>query len=654
MAKKQYIVTDNPKLESEIAPYCRKIQAEVFQLNSLEQLCKSNLDNIALLVFYIEKDSLEEEHSKIRNILKLHPSIMSRFVICAEMDYEVTKNYMELDLFHSIVPKEAPMIFLVKNLTNAFTHLQMIVEKFEMQHRINTSSNEISKLTRIGISLSNEKDFTKLLRDILYSAREIALADSGSLYLVEKDENGDPQNLRFKISALELDSGEFILPINKQSIAGYVASTGKTLNIPDVYKLSGEEEYKFNRIFDSVKNYHSKSMLVVPMKNYWDEIVGVIQLINKKKNFNKKLTLEEMKGDSVFAFDKYSEELVMSVAGQAAVAIQNNNLIKDIETLFEGFVTASVSAIESRDPTTSGHSFRVANLTTALAETVDRIDSGKFADLKFSKAQMKEIRYASLLHDFGKVGVREKVLVKAKKLEEYELELIKWRFYYLQKDLEIKFDQKKIDYLKKHGIEGYKEYEYVVDMEYKMEIRKLSEMLDVIISSNEPTILEQSNSQRLEELSRMKFKFLNDSELPVITPSEYNFLTIRKGSLDFDERKEIESHVEHTFQFLSKIPWTGDLKMIPAIAHAHHEKLNGTGYPRGLYADEIPVQSKMMTVADIYDALTDKDRPYKKAVPLDRALDILRMEVKDNHVDPDLLKIFIDAKIYEKVNRSIV
>lgn len=654
MAKKQYIVTDNPKLESEIAPYCRKIQAEVFQLNSLEQLCKDNLDNIALLVFYIEKDSLEEEHSKIRNILKLHPSIMSRFVICAEMDYEVTKNYMELDLFHSIVPKEAPMIFLVKNLTNAFTHLQMIVEKFEMQHRINTSSNEISKLTRIGISLSNEKDFTKLLRDILYSAREIALADSGSLYLVEKDENGDPQNLRFKISALELDSGEFILPINKQSIAGYVASTGKTLNIPDVYKLSGEEEYKFNRIFDSVKNYHSKSMLVVPMKNYWDEIVGVIQLINKKKNFNKKLTLEEMKGDSVFAFDKYSEELVMSVAGQAAVAIQNNNLIKDIETLFEGFVTASVSAIESRDPTTSGHSFRVANLTTALAETVDRIDSGKFADLKFSKAQMKEIRYASLLHDFGKVGVREKVLVKAKKLEEYELELIKWRFYYLQKDLEIKFDQKKIDYLKKHGIEGYKEYEYVVDMEYKMEIRKLSEMLDVIISSNEPTILEQSNSQRLEELSRMKFKFLNDSELPVITPSEYNFLTIRKGSLDFDERKEIESHVEHTFQFLSKIPWTGDLKMIPAIAHAHHEKLNGTGYPRGLYADEIPVQSKMMTVADIYDALTDKDRPYKKAVPLDRALDILRMEVKDNHVDPDLLKIFIDAKIYEKVNRSIV
>lgn len=186
-----------------------------------------------------------------------------------------------------------------------------------------------------------------------------------------------------------------------------------------------------------------------------------------------------------------------------------------------------------------------------------------------------------------------------------------------------------------------------------METRKLNEMLEVIISSNEPTILEQSNSQRLEELSRMKFKFINDDEIPVITPAEYNFLTIRKGSLDFEERKEIESHVEHTFQFLSKIPWTGDLKMIPSIAHAHHEKLNGTGYPRGLYADEIPVQSKMMTIADIYDALTDKDRPYKKAVPIDRALDILRMEVKDNHVDSDLLKIFIEAKIYEKVNKSL-
>ncbi|MBE7411344.1 MAG: GAF domain-containing protein [Leptospiraceae bacterium] len=653
MQKKQYIVTDNTNLESDLNLYGKKIQAEIVPLSSLNRICQENDDNFVLLVFYIEKECLEKEHTSIRETLKLHPLVMSRFVISAEMNYEVTKNYLELDLFHSIVPKEAPVFFLVKNLINAFTHLQMVTEKFDMQHRINTSSNEISKLTRIGISLSNEKDFTKLLRDILYSAREISLADSGSLYLVEKDENGDPQNLRFKISALELDSGEFILPINKQSIAGYVAATGKTLNIPDVYKLTGEAEYKFNRIFDSVKSYHSKSMLVVPMKNYWDEIVGVIQLINKKKNFNKKLTLEEMKGNSVLAFDRYSEELVMSVAGQAAVAIQNNNLIKDIETLFEGFVTASVSAIEARDPTTSGHSFRVANLTTALAETVDRIDDGVFSEIKFTKAQMKEIRYASLLHDFGKVGVREKVLVKAKKLEEYELELIKWRFYYLQKDLEVRFEQKKIDYLKRQGTEGYKEYEYVVNMEYKMETRKLNEMLEVIISSNEPTILEQSNSQRLEELSRMKFKFINDDEIPVITPAEYNFLTIRKGSLDFEERKEIESHVEHTFQFLSKIPWTGDLKMIPSIAHAHHEKLNGTGYPRGLYADEIPVQSKMMTIADIYDALTDKDRPYKKAVPIDRALDILRMEVKDNHVDSDLLKIFIEAKIYEKVNKSL-
>ncbi|MDF3821116.1 HD domain-containing phosphohydrolase [Leptospira sp. 96542] len=646
----KYIVTDDPFFEGKISDYSKKIKAKVLGLEELQSIATESQGKIAKVVFYLSHLELESKHKEIHNFLKHAPSVMSSFIVRAPIDYT---GYMALaieeDLFFTNVPEDAPLIFLIKALVNAFTSLQMVVDKFELQKRINVSTNEISKLTRIGISLANEKDFTKLLRDILNSAREISNSDSGSLYLVEKDEKGNPRNLRFKISALDINSDEFILPINKKSIAGYVAFTGKQLNIPDLYELSGSEEYKFNSDFDKMSNYHSKSMLVVPMKDHHDEVVGVIQLINRKKNFQTKLTLEDMKSDSVLEYDKYSEELVMAVAGQAAVAIQNNNLVHDIETLFEGFVTASVSAIESRDPTTSGHSFRVAQYTVGLAESVNAIQVGRFKDIHFNTSQIKEIRYASLLHDFGKVGVREKVLVKAKKLEEYELELIKWRFQFILKDVEAKLYQKKIEYLKKHGNNGFAEFDKSIQLEYALEKDKLQEMVRVIIDSNEPTILEAGNSNFLEEISKLSYQTTEGNQLNLLHPKEFGFLSIRKGSLDFEERREIESHVEHTFQFLSKIPWTKELKMVPAIAHGHHEKLNGSGYPRGLSAVEIPVQAKMMAIADIFDALTDQDRPYKKAVPLERAFDILKMEVRDQHIDGDLLDIFIESKSYEKI-----
>lgn len=646
----KFIITDDPFLEGKIADYSKKIKAKFLTLGALDQIESNSNGHIAKVLFYISRYELEAKHKEIHQFLKNNPTIMSNFIVRAPIDYT---GYIALDieedLFFTNVPDDAPLIFLVKALANAFTSLQMVVDKFELQKRINVSTNEISKLTKIGISLANEKDFTKLLRDILNSAREISNSDSGSLYLVEKDERGNPRNLRFKISALDLSSDEFILPINKKSIAGYVAFTGKQLNIPNVYELSGGEEYKFNSDFDKMSNYYSKSMLVVPMKDHHDEVVGVIQLINRKKNFQTKLTLEEMKTNSILEYDKYSEELVMAVAGQAAVAIQNNNLVHDIETLFEGFVTASVSAIESRDPTTSGHSFRVAQYTVGLAESVNAIQTGRFKDIYFNESQVKEIRYASLLHDFGKVGVREKVLVKAKKLEDYELDLIRWRFQFILKDVEAKLAQKKIEYLKKHGNNGYADFEKSIHLEYTLEKEKLEEMVRVISESNEPTILEEGNSNFLEEISKMSYHTTDGGQLNLLMPKEFGFLSIRRGSLDFEERREIESHVEHTFQFLSKIPWTRELKMVPAIAHGHHEKLNGSGYPRGLSAVEIPVQAKMMAIADIFDALTDQDRPYKKAVPLDRAFDILKMEVRDQHIDGDLLDIFIGSNAYERI-----
>lgn len=650
----KYIVTDLDSIVKRLGPIISRLEIEFLDFKEFFQSeLFRNSSGFLNVIFYLTVSDLKKTQKEIHQQFQRNPLILSRFILNENLDYVHSEDLkIEEELIFSVLPESSSDMVFNKTFLNAFTQLQMITDQFDLQHKVNTTKYEISKLTRVGISLADEKDINKLLREIIFSAREIAIADSGSLYLVEKDELGLVRNLRFKISSMDIDTEEFLLPINKSSVAGYVAATGKILNIPDVYNLPEDSEYKFNRNFDVLSNYHTKSMLVVPMKNHRNEVVGVIQLINKKRNFNQKLTLEQMRGNDVFPFDDYSAQLVMGVAGQAAVAIQNNHLLQEIEALFEGFVTASVNAIESRDPTTSGHSFRVAVLTVGLAETVDLIREGKYKNTKFSKEQIKEIRYASLLHDFGKVGVREKVLVKSKKLEDYELELIRWRFEYIKKDIESRILQKKTDYLKKHGVVGFADYETSLEFELRVEYQKLDQMFQIVVDSNEPSILEESNFQKLEEIAKVNYSTTGGEKLSLISPYEFGFLTIKKGSLDFAERKEIESHVEHTFQFLSKIPWTGDLKMVPSIAHAHHEKLDGTGYPRGLTADSIPIQSKIMAISDIFDALTDKDRPYKRAVPIERALDILQMEARENHVDQDLLKIFIEGKVYDKLHYS--
>jgi HD-GYP domain-containing protein (c-di-GMP phosphodiesterase class II) len=653
VAQNKIIVTDDSHLRSKLDPYWNLIDANLIYLLDFLTDIDTYLNEKKMIqtVFLLSAENLLNHHKNIKNFLKQNLNFLSSIIVLAPVEEEViSKTEIENDLFFMNIPSDSPAFYLARSIMNAYSMLLLKKEKFELNYKVNLSASHIAKLTKIGMSLATEKDFTKLLHDILFSSREICVADAGSLYLTEKDENGVAKYLRFKISALDLNSSEFLLPINKKSISGYVAYTGQVLNIPDAYHLPEGVEFSFNSDYDRTKNYYSKSMLVVPMKNNNGEVIGVIQLINRKKNFQKELTQEDMKGDEVIPFDRYSEELVMSVAGQAAVAIQNNNLIQDIEKLFEGFVTASVSAIEARDPTTSGHSFRVAELTVGLAKVVDSLEIGKFSNVKFTFDQMKEIRYASLLHDFGKVGVREKVLVKSKKIENYELENIEWRFFYLMKDIEAKLTQKKIDYLKKRGSDGFFEFEKAIDLEIKLEKEKLQTYIDIVRKCNEPTVLEQSSSNVLEDIAKMEYQFFDGSYHPLINSKEFNYLSIKKGSLDYAERLEIESHVEHTYQFLSKIPWIDGLKMIPKIAHAHHEKLDGTGYPRKLNADEIPIQSRMMTIADIYDALTDKDRPYKKAVPIDRALDILKMEVKDNHIDGELLDIFIHKKVFNVLN----
>ena len=567
------------------------------------------------------------------------------------------KSFAELSEFiFFTLPEEGVDLYLQKILERVLHYLHLFFKGHKVESELVSVYKDMRSLTRVGQALLLEKDFDKLIELILEQARKLAQADGGSIYIVERPEKkGEkPTKLRFKKSALNLNAGEFTLNIDKNSIAGYVAMQGHHISIDDVYNISEEKEYHFNPDFDKAHNYRTRSMLLIPMKNHRDEVIGVIQLINKKAHGDKVLTLDDMRGNGVIPFTDRDYELLSALAGQAGMAIENTFLVSEIKELFEGFVKASVKAIEQRDPTTSGHSSRVAAYTEELALCVDRSDKKALKEITFNKEQITELRYAALLHDFGKVGVREKVLVKAKKLYDSELSIIQWRFRYIIKVLEKEHFEMKYQLLKMKGAEELEKIEAKMDDELEKNKQKIKGMFDAIVRANEPTILEEGDFKTLESLTSKIIKLDDGLGVRFLERSEFLSLSIKKGTLDEKERGEIESHVSHTYQFLIQIPWTRDLQGVPDIAHAHHEKLDGTGYPLGIEAAKIPVQSRMMAISDIYDALTAMDRPYKKALSAERAIDILVDESKRGHVDKDLLDVFIEANVFRKHITSII
>ena len=511
---------------------------------------------------------------------------------------------------------------------------------------------EMSELNKIGAALSAERDIDRLLALILSKSRHITSADAGSLYLVEKGvREGEPDVLKFVLpqnDSVTVAFPESRIPLDETSIAGYVALKGTPVNVADAYELPAGTPYRISRSFDTKSGYRTKSMMVVPMRDHQGVIIGVIQLINKKRDSTALLKPSSVVERVVVSFNELDLELVMSLASQAAVALVNTRLIKDIKALFESFVQASVTAIESRDPTTSGHSGRVAELTVGLAQKIDESSSGLFAPVRFSRDQIQEIRYASLLHDFGKVGVREKVLVKAKKLFFGEMLALRQRFGVIKRTVEAEYLRAKVACLERGG--GRDELA-AIEADHVRHQAEIDVALDVIAKSNEPTVLDGTTASALLELPSRSYMDVDGVLRPYITANELESLSIRRGSLSEGERIEIESHVTHTFKFLSQIPWTGEFARVPEIAFAHHEKLDGTGYPRRLQAVDIPLQSRMMTISDIFDALVAWDRPYKKAVPVEKALDILDDEAKHGKLDPDLLRVFIEAKVFELTAR---
>ena len=316
-------------------------------------------------------------------------------------------------------------------------------------------------------------------------------------------------------------------------------------------------------------------------------------------------------------------------------------LKNDIERLFEGFVNASVTAIESRDPSTSGHSSRVADLTVGLAEAVNGTPNGPYGGLYFNPIQIREIRYASLLHDFGKVGVREQVLVKAKKIEGERLESIYQRLH-----------QRALEAMRNSLLDAWSkgrsfDHETVGSLLARQQ-EETRHLMDLVRRSNEPTVLPQEVALELDLLRDLTYQHWSGDSRTLMDPGDLDLLKIPKGSLSAQERDEIQSHVTHTYRFLSQIPWTSELAGVPDIAWAHHERLNGKGYPRRLTEPDIPVQSKLMAVSDVYDALTAADRPYKAAVSVERSLEILEQEASVNLLDTEVLRIFLEARIYER------
>ena len=547
----------------------------------------------------------------------------------------------DLVLTHSLPYRQT-----VKILEMACYQWVLKSEKTERARMRDSSFRYLNKLAGISISLSAEDDLMTLLRKILEEGQNIACCDAASLFLIN-EVTEQSRELVFKLTqndSMDFPFEEMRFPLDDSSIAGYVALSDRELNIPDTYAISASVPYRFNRAFDRQTGYRTKSVLAIPLTNKRQEVIGVLQFINRKKARSLKITDEKSAQAYTLPFDSDINVLLQALASQAGIAIENTILQNDIKSLFEGFVNASVAAIEQRDPTTSGHSFRVADLCVGLAESASVSSLPKLRNVQFTEAEIKELKYAALLHDFGKVGVRESVLVKEKKLSAGSLENIRYRILLAKERLKTEALSKQIALLRQGGCDESHLTE--IDRQLTSDATMLEQFYSAIAEANEPTMLNQDNQEMLERINTYRMQSQSD-DIAIITSKELELLSISRGSLSPSERLEIESHVVHTQTFLEHIPWTKEFSNIPSIAAAHHEKLDGSGYPYGMTEHEIPVRSKIMTICDIYDALTASDRPYKPAMSTEQALDILVEESGRGLLDEELLKVFIDAKIFQ-------
>ena len=500
---------------------------------------------------------------------------------------------------------------------------------------------QIKKMSDIGRALSGVYDLNALLEMIVDQARSFTNADAGTLYIVEDE------TLRFQIvqnDSLKIcmggKTGETIpfppVELKESNVSAFVALKGKSVNIPDVYDTN-LFDFTGPKKFDQSTGYRSKSMLVVPMKNHDNDVIGVLQLLNATNPVN----------NEVIAFSQDYENLSESLASQAAVSITNAKLISNMTELFEAFVKVMATAIDEKSPVTGGHIRRVANLTLTMAEVIHNHDEGAFKDRKFSPDQMYELRIAAYMHDIGKVTSPVEIVEKAKKLQTIfdRIHYIRLRMDYIIQKVKLEGQQKKIELLeRKADLTEIKKVELISEKQ----IQEMEDIRSFINKCNEPgEFLEDETLDKLKEISLRTYLDNEGQQQPFITEDELLNLSIRRGSITDAERKKMQDHAAVTLKMLKQIPFTKKLKNIPSFAGAHHEFINGKGYPLGLKGDEIPFEGKLMAVTDIAEALTASDRPYKKAMPLETVYRILRSMAGNGELDNDMVELFINEEIYK-------
>ncbi len=518
----------------------------------------------------------------------------------------------------------------------------MRLEK-ESENGSYTYPDHIKRLTEIGVALSAEKNINRLMEMIISEARAFTNADGGTLYIMSDDESellftiiqNDSINVRMggthgRITwpsvKMKNDDGS----LNHSNVSSHAAITGQAVNIEDVYSAKGFN-FSGTKEFDRVNGYRSKSMMVVPMRNHENEIIGVLQLIN---------ALDPKTGE-VISFSRKSKEMTLSLASQAAVALTNNQLIHDLESLLESFIKAIASAVDEKSPYTGGHIRRVAQLTMAIAHKINEVKSGPFADSYFSVDELKELRMAAWLHDIGKITTPEHIVDKSKKLE---------TVYDRINEIKSRIEIIKKDYLMKSKAAVKSKAQGKADVKsIQKKIKALDEERRFLEKLNTGTeYIDNKDIAKIKKIAKRKWK-LNGRIMTLLTKDEIYNLSVPFGTLNKKEEKIITNHAAITKKILSKLPFPKKMRHIAQYASEHHEKLDGSGYPSGLKADKISLQSRIITIVDIFEAITAKDRPYKKGKSATEAIKIMKDMVKDNYIDANLFDLFVKEKVYQDI-----
>ena len=522
---------------------------------------------------------------------------------------------------------------------NLNTLLNSVID--EVSNYAERLGGQIKKMSDIGRALSGVQDLNTLLEMIVDQARNFTNADAGTLYIVENN------TLRFQIvqnDSLKIrmggkSGGTIPFPpveLKETNVSAFVALKGISVNIPDVYDTD-LFDFTGPKKFDQSTGYRSKSMLVVPLRNHENDVIGVLQLLNATNPIS----------NEVIAFSQDYENLSESLASQAAVSITNAKLIANMTELFEAFVKVMATAIDEKSPVTGGHIRRVAELTLTMAEVIHDLDEGHFKDKTFSPDQMYELRIAAYMHDIGKVTSPVEIVEKAKKLQTIfdRIQYVRLRMAYISQKIELEGQEAKIKILQ-NGSSPEKLNS--IEKETLEKLIEIEEILRFINKCNEPgEFLDDEILVRLKEVSEKTYIDDAGEQQPFLTADELVNLSIRRGSITEKERRKMQDHAAVTLKMLKQIPFTKKLKNIPDFAGAHHEFLNGKGYPLGLKGDEISFEGRLMAVTDIAEALTASDRPYKKAMPLETVYRILRSMVEGGELDPNLVELFIEKEVYK-------